>query len=146
MVDVSIDVDHESLSVDRSLLERCLIEVLAGEGFSSGTIGVVLGNHEMVRELNRRYLGHDYDTDVLSFNLSEEDRSGDELIGEVYVDLDTANERCNEFNTSFEEEVYRYAIHGLLHIAGYQDDASETKEQMRQLENVYLIRAGLSGA
>jgi rRNA maturation RNase YbeY len=58
--------------------------------------------------------------------------------GEVYVDLDTAAERHEEFDTSFEREAYRYVIHGLLHLMGYDDATSEGQETMRQKENQYL--------
>lgn len=88
-----------------------------------------------VRRLNRKYLGHDYDTDVLSFEI---DRTADGLEGEVYVDVETAAERCSEFGSQEREEIERYTIHGLLHLAGYDDDTAENKDRMHVLENLYL--------
>jgi len=144
MVSVSIDVDHETLFVNSNLVEHCVQSVLSGEGVPDAVIGIVLSNHAVVRELNRSFLGHDFDTDVISFNLGEaadddsEAPNDVEVTGEVYIDLDTAFERCAEFGASFEQEVCRYAIHGVLHLIGYDDDSVEARMRMRQLEDSYL--------
>jgi rRNA maturation RNase YbeY len=99
---------------------------------------VVLTDHETVRRLNQDYLGHDYNTDVLSFSLREQDGDDVDVEGEVYVDLDTANERHDEFDTSFEREACRYVAHGVLHLLGY-DDATESGQQaMRAREDAAL--------
>ena len=99
-------------------------------------LSVVLADHATVLALNQTYLAHDYLTDVLSFDLREDETETVE--GEIYIDLDTAVERHSEFGTSFIKEVYRYAVHGLLHLIGYDDATPEMKAQMRALENRYL--------
>ena len=86
--------------------------------------------------MNRDHLDHDYPTDVLSFPLSE----GEPVEGEVYVDLDMAAERAPEFSTDFSREAARYVIHGLLHLAGYDDGSDAGRQTMRSLENRYLAR------
>lgn len=133
---VVVDVDHPSLSVDPSALIRLLLHVAEVEGTSIAALNVVLTGHEQVRSLNQTYLQHDYDTDVLSFDLG--DGPGQPVDGEIYIDLDTAMERHKEFETSFEHEVFRYAVHGLLHLVGYADDSPEGKAAMRALEDRYL--------
>lgn len=100
-------------------------------------LGIVLANHETVLDLNRTYLEHDYLTDVLSFRLNELDPP-EVIEGEVYVDLDTAAERHAEFNASFEEEVMRYVVHGLLHLIGYTDATEREKADMRAREDDFL--------
>ena len=146
MISVSIDVDHDTLKVDGALLESCVETVLIGEGVHVATIGLILSNHDLVRQLNASFLEHDYETDVLSFNLSGGTLNERVLTGEVYVDLDTALERCSEFGASFEQEVCRYVVHGVLHLVGHDDSAAEAREGMRQLEDEYLSRAGLGNA
>ena len=132
---------HPDLRVDERALTSTLSLVLEREGRSIGSLSVILTDHETVLELNRRYLQHDYLTDVLSFPLGADDAS-DVVEGEIYIDLDTAAERHTEFGMSFDEEVRRYAIHGLLHLIGYDDATPKGAEAMERLEEVYLRTAG----
>lgn len=97
----------------------------------------MLSDHATVHELNRDFLSHDYETDVLSFPLSDNPDTS-VVDGEVYVDLDTAHERCSEFGVTFKAETYRYVVHGLLHLLGYEDDTPALKNEMRQKEDFYL--------
>jgi len=134
---IEIDLAHPSLQVDTRVLEALIWNVLTGEGAEPVYIGVILTDHETVLDLNRTYLQHDYLTDVLSFDLSESE-DAHAIEGEVYVDLDTALERHEEFGVSFEEEVRRYVIHGVLHLLGYDDATPEEKAAMHALEDKYL--------
>ena len=135
---ISVDIDHPSLAVDIDTIERLISHVVAEEGASLVHVSVVLSDHETVRRLNEAYLDHDYNTDVLSFSLSPEDTDQHTAEGEVYVDLDTAHERHDEFETSFERETYRYIVHGVLHLLGYDDATEEGQSTMRSLEDRYL--------
>lgn len=101
-------------------------------------LSVVLGDHDTVRSLNRQYLGHDYNTDVLAFSLRDEASDDGTVEGEVYVDLDTAAERHDEFGASFRQEVCRYVVHGVLHLLGYSDKTEQGQKRMRTLEDQYL--------
>lgn len=141
---LSIEQDHPSRDLDEAVLRQVIRHVLAAEEATLVHLSVVLTDHDTVRHLNQSYLDHDYDTDVLSFSLRsasvsdphETDEEGVE--GEVYVDLDTAAERHTEFDTSFEREAYRYVVHGLLHLIGYNDATETGQETMRQKEDQYL--------
>jgi probable rRNA maturation factor len=136
-VDVTIDIEDSGLSEERVV--RAVESVVQGEGRQAGEISVVLTGHEVVLDLNRQFLEHDYHTDVLSFPLSED---VDIVEGEVYVDVETARERHAEFGASFESEVLRYVIHGVLHLCGHDDSTEEGKRSMSVLEDGYL--AGVS--
>jgi rRNA maturation RNase YbeY len=122
--------------VDETRLSALIHHVIDAEDASLRFLSVVLTDHETVLRLNREYLDHDYHTDVLSFDLTEDGSSAIE--GEVYVDLDTAQERHSEFDTTFEEEALRYAVHGVLHLIGYDDADPEDAQTMRTLEDRYL--------
>jgi len=137
---VTIEVEHATLSVDPELCRRALLHVFKTEKVKVDQVTLVQSNHEFVRQLNREYLGHDIETDVLSFRYSENDSLID---GEIYVDLDTALQRCDEFGASFEAEVLRYAIHGALHLTGLADDTAESKAAMHALENRHLAELGM---
>ena len=136
---ITIANDHPSLSVDQEALAALLEHVATEEARSIVDLTVVLTGHDAVLALNRQYLEHDYITDVLSFDLSD-DASRAFIDGEIYIDLDTARERHEEFEVSFEAEVFRYAVHGLLHLVGYEDQTPDEKERMRTLEDRYLGR------
>lgn len=141
---LSIEHDHPSRHLDDDRLREGIRHVLTTEGAWLVHLSVVLTDHETVRRLNRSYLDHDYNTDVLSFSLrtpsTADSSTSDEpaVDGEVYVDLDTAAERREEFDTSFEREAYRYVIHGLLHLLGYDDATESGQETMREKEDQYL--------
>ena len=83
-------------------MREAVARVTAGEGFAVLELSVVLADHRAVRALNAEWLGHDYETDVLSFALDDEAAGRREIDGEVYVDLDTAAERAPEFGVPFE--------------------------------------------
>lgn len=138
----SIEVinQHQARTVDPEMCSRVLHHVFVGEQVDLDSVTLILGDHNIVRDLNRNYLHHDYETDVLAFVYSE---PGEPLEGEIYVDLDTAAERCREFGASFEQEVLRYSVHGALHLAGYRDDDAEGKDLMHLLEDRYLSYAGV---
>ena len=140
---LSIEQDHPSRTLDESVLEEVIRHVLAAEDATLVYLSVVLTDHATVRRLNRSYLDHDYNTDVLSFSLRNETSASDSLMveGEVYVDLDTARERCEEFDATFEREACRYVIHGLLHLLGYDDATESAQETMRRREDEYLQAA-----
>jgi len=129
---------HETRAVDEAAVRAVVAEVCAGEGVTIASLGVVLGDHAMVHELNRTWLGHDYETDVVSFVLDEEAQARGVLDGEVYVDLDTAAERAPEFGVSMAHEALRYVAHGVLHLCGHDDATDGQRAAMRALEDRYL--------
>ena len=139
---VTITTDHPSLSLDKERLRPFLASICVEEGYSLEHLSVVLTTHQTVRHLNTIYLSHDYDTDVISFSLLEEDHAVKEKLrlvdGEVYVNLDMASEQCIEYGVAYEEEAVRYVIHGLLHLMGYDDKAPELRHLMKMKENSYL--------
>ena len=145
---IDIDLDHAEHTVDTEALASLIEQVVEAEGGDLRYVGVILTGHETVRSLNRQYLDHDYNTDVLAFSLadpaprsSDDDAEGESrsvVEGEVYVDLDTAAERHDEFDATFEEEVRRYVVHGTLHLLGYDDTTESGNREMRRLEDAYL--------
>jgi probable rRNA maturation factor len=130
---------HPNLRIGEDRLTRLVEDIFKNESRLCESLGVILADRETVLELNRTYLKHDYPTDVLSFLLEPDDGTSP-LQGEIYVDLDTALERHEEFSSSFEDEALRYVIHGVLHLLGYDDDTEDTRGRMNDLENRYLRR------
>ena len=132
---IAFTVSHPALTPDVSVLNNLVLRICEAEGFSIKSLSIVLTDHGTVRRLNRLHLDHDFNTDVLSFPLGEEARVVD---GEVYIDLDTAQERHDEFGCTFEQEVARYVVHGLLHLMGYGDKEPGERGKMKAKEDYYL--------
>jgi rRNA maturation RNase YbeY len=97
-------------------------------------ITIVLSGNKLVRALNKKYLRHDYNTDVLAFSFG----TGTTIDGEVYINVERARIQAKEFGASFGEEVARLVIHGTLHLVGYDDTTKREQEQMRTREDLYL--------
>ncbi len=137
-IDASVQVyqQHPERTLSQDYIRQLVSAIIADENAHVREISVVLADHATVRQLNTRYLEHDCNTDVLAFPLS--DSESEPVEGEVYIDLDTAAERCGEFEASFEEEAARYVIHGTLHLLGYTDKNEDGTRIMREKEESYL--------
>lgn len=114
--------------------------VLEQEGFKGyATIDLVLCNDPTIRELNRRFLDRDNPTDVLSFLLSEGDERAEQgLTGEIIISVETAVRNAKRFRQTVEEELIRLAIHGTLHLLGYEDSTQAQRAAMMRKERQYL--------
>ena len=110
--------------------------ILADEKYTQGEIGIVFVDHDYIIDLNKKYLNKDDTTDVLSFPLTEPGSS--DISGEIYINLDRIAEQVVEYKVSFNEELYRIIIHGLLHLVGYTDYQLAEKKKMTIKEDHYL--------
>ena len=88
-------------------------------------------NDEKIIEITRRFLQHDYYTDIITFDYSE----GLVISGDIFISLDTVRSNSQMYNVSFEEELYRVIIHGILHLCGMTDDSATEEKEMREAEN-----------
>jgi rRNA maturation RNase YbeY len=114
----------------------CLCEnVLSSEDVSNYDISMIFVNNKYIVNLNKRFFNKDKTTDVISFNISEK---GIEIEGEVYINIDIINSQAEYYSVSFEEEMKRLVIHGLLHLVGYKDDRKNQKKEIREKEDYYL--------
>jgi len=111
--------------------------VLAGERFESAEVSVAVVDDARIHELNRRYLNHDYATDVLSFVLDE--RPG-HVEGEVIVSVDTAVRSAERFGWEPCDELLLYVVHGTLHLTGHDDHDPAALATMREAERQYLAK------
>jgi probable rRNA maturation factor len=129
-------------------LRQAVEKVLDREGVKEpATIGIVLCDDPTIQELNKRFLNHDYPTDVLSFLLSEGSRaSGTEqgLVGEIIISVETAERNAKRFRQTLESELLRLAIHGTLHLLGYDDATNSQRRAVRRKERQYLRSVGLT--
>ncbi len=122
------------------LLERGLKTVLEQEGVGAGELSVTFLDDSRMREMNREYFGRAHPTDVISFALQD---PGEPVLGDVYVGYDQALRQAEELSLPLEEELLRLAIHGTLHVLGYDHPEGEGRETsaMFRLQEEYLSRA-----
>ena len=108
--------------------------VAAKYGRKTGEIGYMFVNDEKILEVNREYLGHDYYTDIITFDYTE----GNRISGDLFISLDTVRTNAEQFNASYETELHRVIIHGILHLCGINDKGPGEREIMEQAENKAL--------
>lgn len=99
-----------------------------------GEVGYMFVNDDKILEVNREYLGHDYYTDVITFDYDEDDV----VSGDVVISLDTVASNAHLFHKTYEDELYRVIIHGILHLCGINDKGPGEREQMEAAENKAL--------
>lgn len=103
-------------------------------GVQLGTVQYIFCTDEELREINISYLSHDYYTDIITFQYEE----GSTVSGDIYISVDRVMENAGAFDQSFEQELRRVMIHGVLHLAGYKDKTRAEKSEMRAKEDQYL--------
>jgi probable rRNA maturation factor len=105
--------------------------VAAAHGRRVGEIGYMFVDDEKILEVNREYLGHDYYTDIITFDYDE----GDVISGDLVISLDTVRSNAELFGKEYEEELHRVIIHGILHLCGINDKGPGEREIMEAEEN-----------
>lgn len=99
-----------------------------------GDIGYMFVSDEKILEVNRQYLGHDYYTDIITFDYDE----GDRINGDIVISLDTVATNAEQYGKTYEDELHRVIIHGILHLCGINDKGPGEREIMEAAENEAL--------
>lgn len=141
MLDIALAREHPSAVVDAKRLRRAVKAILTDAGISKGEVSIAIVDDAKMHELNRRYLDHDYPTDVLSFVLEEGEGR---LDGQIVVSADYAAREAARYGWNADDELLLYTIHGALHLVGYDDLNPSGKQEMRQQELKYLAQFGLT--
>lgn len=108
--------------------------VAASYGRKVGEIGYLFVDDEKILEVNNEYLGHNYYTDIITFDYDE----GDVINGDMVISLDTVRTNADQFGKEYDEELYRVIIHGILHLCGIDDKGPGEREIMEAAENKAL--------
>ena len=106
------------------------------EGYEIADLNYIFCDDNYLLEINKQYLDHDYFTDIITFDNSEEDNV---IEGDIYISVDRVRENAATFHADFETEMRRVLIHGLLHLMGYDDTDEKLKAAMRAKEDQYLL-------
>ena len=127
---------REMPALDERKVTRWIRSVAADYNFAVGNINYMFCSDEREVEVNRQFLGHDYYTDVITFDYT----SGKTLNGDIFISLDTVRSNAEMVGAPFEEELRRIIIHGILHLTGQGDKTPETKAQMTEKEEKALAK------
>lgn len=118
----------------KTLTSKWLRLVAESEIRRIGDISIIFCSDNYILDINRRYLSHDYFTDIITFDYCE----GDRLSGDLFISVDSVRENSVEYGTEFKDELNRVIVHGILHLIGYDDHTEEDVKVMRSKEDYYL--------
>ena len=99
-----------------------------------GNISIIFCSDNYILDINQQFLQHDYFTDIITFDYCE----GNTLSGDLFISIDSVRANADFFGTTFENELNRVIVHGILHLIGYDDHTEEEQKTMRSKENYYL--------
>ena len=118
----------------KTLNNRWLKAVAGSEVRRIGNINIIFCSDNYILNMNVKYLGHDYFTDIITFDYCE----GDVLSGDLFISVDSVRENASFYGVEFIDELHRVIVHGILHLIGYDDHSEEEIKVMRSKENYYL--------
>ncbi|MDX9749185.1 MAG: rRNA maturation RNase YbeY [Paludibacter sp.] len=122
-------------AINLSQVRSWIQQVAAQHGKTAGDIAYLFCDDAKILEVNRQYLQHDYYTDIITFDYS----TGKVISGDIYISLDTVETNALQYKCSFDKELHRVIIHGILHLCGYDDTTPELQLKMTELENESLL-------
>jgi len=117
-------------------VKKWIFNEIVSHTFTVGEINIIFCTDDYLLEINKKYLKHDFFTDIVTFNYNE----GTHISGDLYLSIERIFENSKSFSVEFEKELHRVIIHGILHLLGYNDDTKEAKEIIHLLENSSLER------
>ncbi|MBE0647028.1 MAG: rRNA maturation RNase YbeY [Bacteroidales bacterium] len=119
----------------KGILRRGIVQLIEEKSYRLGTVNIIICSDTFLKGYNKKYLNHDYYTDVVAFDLSE---NPEEIRGEVYISLDRVRENARIFRDTVPKELARVMIHGILHLTGMDDSTEKQREGMRKEEDRFL--------
>jgi probable rRNA maturation factor len=122
----------------KSFVTRWLREVLSTRDARPGEISIVFMTDDALLEMNRKYLAHDYYTDIITFDYTAD--FGGKISGDLFISLDRVRENAIQNHVSEEGEIFRVIAHGVLHLLGYQDKTEKQKREIRVLEDFFIAK------
>ena len=131
-IDFVYNTDFELSNKER--VSDWVLRVVKSKGYKLGNLVYAFFNDEDLKDLNIRFLNHDYYTDVISF-----DETADQVVsGNIAISVERVKENATQIGVDFEEELHRVMIHGVLHFIGFNDKTSSEKKEIREQEALAL--------
>ena len=128
----TLDIDKPQIDEDR--LRQWIEAVAASHGRRVGQVNYVLTNDEQILQVNRQFLGHDYYTDIITFDYDE----ADIISGDIIISIDTVRSNAQTLGETYDNELHRVIIHGILHLCGINDKGPGQRAIMEAAEDEAL--------
>jgi len=136
VIDITVINDYgDTISVNELLIKKNLENLFQDQQVSDAKVSIILSNKFLLNQLKKNYFKVNQFTDVIAFNLEDEN---DPIDGEVYISIDDVLDNAKKYEQSFNLEFKRVLVHGTLHLLGFEDNTKENKSIMTQLENKYI--------
>ena len=132
---ITFNYETEFSIKDENLLENWVQNIVSNNEFNVGEINYIFCDDKYLHQLNVEFLQHDTLTDVISFD----NTLGKLISGDIFISVERVEDNAKDFKVSFEDELHRVMIHGVLHYMGFKDKSEEDIKQMREAENNALI-------
>ena len=129
MIDFNYECDFTL--ENEEAISAWLSAVIVSENKNEGEINYIFCDDDYLHKINMEYLNHDTLTDIISFDYTV----GNELNGDIFISVERVQDNANDFNVSFDEELKRVIVHGVLHYCGYKDKDEESEQLMRAKED-----------
>ena len=126
--------DSNKIVLFRKKIRSLVNKIANEENRNFSYVNIIFCNDEYLREQNKKFLGLDYETDIITFHDVEEGL----IEGELLISVETVKSNSLKFKTTCKEEIFRVIIHGILHLCGYNDKTTLEKIKIREKENYYL--------
>ena len=128
--------DVEILGLDPEFFISWLSDTCSNEGKELEEVNLIFCSDEYLLQKNIEFLQHDYYTDIITFDYCQDDI----IMGDLFISKDRVLDNANQNNVSFENELHRVIVHGVLHLCGYKDKSESEEKLMREKEDFYLSR------
>ena len=125
----------------KRLVSKWLKTIAQNNGYKLGDLNYIFCSDVYLLEINKQYLGHNYYTDIITFDYSDDYKeigSVGKIYGDIYVSIDTVMHNAEEYGEGFDRELHRVIVHGLLHLIGFDDVTPELETEMHHQEDIAL--------
>jgi len=121
--------------IQKRVLKNWIKKIAIINSFQVGDINFIFCSNNYILDINLKYLSHNYFTDIITFNYN----SNKTIAGDIFISIETVIQNASEYSVSFDDELKRVIIHGILHLIGYDDQTVEQKSIMSEQENQALL-------
>jgi rRNA maturation RNase YbeY len=128
------DIDLKTNFKNRTEIKKWIKKSVIKEGYKLGELSFNFCSDEELLKINIEHLNHDFYTDIITFELNEDDV----VIGDIYISIDRVKDNAKQQGTTFTNELMRVLIHGVMHLCGYKDKTKKDAALMREKEDYYL--------
>lgn len=129
--------DAKAPVIPRTKLKLFIKNLFKSEGKSLSDLSYVFCSDEYLLTINRQFLQHDYYTDIITFDISDD---SNEIKGEIYISIDRVRDNAHQLGLTTQTELLRVIFHGALHLCGYKDKTKTQQSLMRKKEDYYLAK------